>query len=88
MPKFLCRCRNVIDRTAIPNENEWLVINDVFFDKNFQGQVDSDALYSKMLRMLKCSNCKRLWVFWERGKPATAYHYEGEEGELEADGSQ
>ena len=88
MPKFICRCQNIIDRNAIPNANEWLIINDEVFDQSFQGAVDSDDLYSKMLRALKCPKCGRLWVFWEHGKPAIAYCYEGEEGQLEADGGQ
>ena len=85
MPKLLCRCKYVIDRTRIPNDDDWLMINDVVYDQSFSGMVDSDKVYDAMNRAVKCPNCGRLWVFWERGQPAACYKLEGHEGQLDVE---
>ena len=82
MPKFLCRCGHIIDQGPIPNKHQWLMINDSIFDQRFSGMVNSDVVYDAMNRALKCSVCGRLWIFWSDGKPASAYKFEGMEGEL------
>ena len=77
MPKFLCRCSYVIDRSPIPCPDEWLSINDVVYDKTFSGMINSDSLYRAMTKSVKCPNCGRLWFFCKRGQPASCYKPEG-----------
>ena len=64
MPKFLCKCGDVIRYSDIPSPNEWLVISDVNFD-SFEDQIDREKLYDEMKSILRCKNCDRLWIFWD-----------------------
>lgn len=62
MPSIICTCGIRLGFGAIPNPNEWLMISDDRFD-DFRGN-DLEELYKQMSSFLKCSDCGRLWVFW------------------------
>lgn len=63
MPKFLCKCGEVVSYSEIPNPVEYLFISDVEYDQ-FQRTLDAEELYNKMKSILQCKNCGRLWVYW------------------------
>lgn len=63
MPNVVCKCGNILRYGNIPSQIEYKFISDVKYDQ-FQGQVDSEQLYLQMESFLKCSDCERLWVFW------------------------
>jgi hypothetical protein len=63
MPSINCKCGEKLGYGEIPNPIEWLIISDKAYD-GFAGMIDSEALYKDMKNILKCSNCGRLWVFW------------------------
>lgn len=64
MPSFTCKCGVRLDIGDIPNANEWLLISDIEYDK-FQENLDAEALYKCFQHMLKCTQCQRLWIFWD-----------------------
>jgi len=68
-----CKCGHRITFGAIPCSDQWLLISDEDYDQ-FSGDVDTEDIYRAMQPMLKCSNCGRLWIFWDGfGNPAVAY---------------
>ena len=72
MPKLLCRCDQVISFSAIPDEHSWWLISDVEFD-SFVGMVDAEAVFRVGRHVLRCPQCGRLWVFWDKTSPPTEY---------------
>lgn len=73
MPSMACTCGHRIGYGGIPCPEQWLLISDEAYDQ-FSGVVDAEEIYRAMKPMLKCSNCGRLWIFWEGfAKPASAY---------------
>ena len=71
MPGIECKCGKKLDYGKIPNPIEWLMISDEAYD-SYAGMIDSEILYQDMKSILKCSDCGRLWVFWDgfKGDPA------------------
>lgn len=63
MPKLKCECGEVIDLSGIPSPNQYLIISDIEFDK-FEGNVDSELIYSQMKIVVKCSFCMRLYIYF------------------------
>jgi hypothetical protein len=63
MPKIICTCKNVLSYSEIPCPIEYKFISDQDYDQ-YQGIIDAEDLYHKMNSFLKCSNCERLWIFW------------------------
>lgn len=63
MPSIICSCGELLSYGEIPCPIEWLVISDTEYD-NYQGMINSEALYLEMKSMLKCTRCGRLWIFW------------------------
>lgn len=73
MPKFVCKCENIISVNEIPNPNEWLTISDVEYDR-YSGVINSEELYKDMKIILKCNKCERLHCFWDGfDKPPVTY---------------
>lgn len=64
MPKLQCICHTVLNYSEIPSSNEWLLISDTDYDE-FQGEVDTEKIYSRFTHMLKCPTCQRLHIFWQ-----------------------
>lgn len=64
MPRLKCLCGEVIQYGEIPSPNEWLLIEDIVFDK-FSGRVDAEEIYKSSTSLLKCSVCSRLYIFWK-----------------------
>ncbi len=64
MPKFICKCGNIINLSGIPNPHELLVITDTSYDK-FSGNINTEELYKQMTIVLNCNNCNRLHFFWK-----------------------
>ncbi len=63
--KWVCACGATIQSSgAMPNPSEWLLISDVAFDQ-FEGQVDSEAVYRAASHAFRCAECGRLHVFWD-----------------------
>ena len=62
MPKFICKCGNVIDLGEIPSPNQFLIISDIEYDK-FSGMIDAEELYGKMKIVVNCNTCRRLHIF-------------------------
>ena len=62
MPKFRCKCGNVIPLGEVPSPNQYMMISDIDYDK-YQGLIDAEELYLKMCIVAKCSSCKRLYIF-------------------------
>lgn len=63
MPKMTCKCGYIINYSQIPSENDWLFISEIEYDK-FQGKVDSEEIYRSMRLMRRCTNCGRLYIYW------------------------
>lgn len=63
MPKFLCKCGEMLRYSDIPCKIEYKFISDEDYD-SYQGSVDTEKLYSEMKSIIKCPDCNRLWVFW------------------------
>ncbi|NVB80362.1 MAG: hypothetical protein HOV81_18355 [Kofleriaceae bacterium] len=72
MPKFLCKCDEVINLSVIPSPNEWRIMSDTKLD-TFSDQVDVEEIYLATDSMLRCPKCDRLWVFWDGAEVATEY---------------
>lgn len=64
MPKIKCTCGALLRYSDIPCKIEYKLISDVDYDK-YVGQVNSEELYMKMQSFFKCSDCQRLWLFWD-----------------------
>ncbi len=62
MPKVVCLCKEVINLSDIPSPNQLLMIEDVKYDKYFDS-INAEELYKEMTLVVKCSNCKRLYVY-------------------------
>lgn len=62
MPAIRCKCGKKISYGTIPCDDEWLTISDVDYD-NWHGSIDSEELYHSFTHILKCPECRRLWVF-------------------------
>lgn len=78
MPKYICKCGNVIDLSDIPNSNQILMIEDVNFDKYFDNFNPID-LHQEMILTIRCNECKRLYIF-EEGYDKNPIIYKKEEG--------
>lgn len=63
MPKFKCKCENIIDLSQIPSPPELLLISDVDFEKYWE-KFDVEQLYNEMTIVVKCDNCGRLHIFF------------------------
>jgi hypothetical protein len=64
MAKFRCACDHIVRTSGeIPNPNEWKILSDTDFDR-FSGLVDAEEVYLACQSMFRCSNCGRLWVYW------------------------
>ena len=64
MPSIICQCGQQLRFGEIPCPIEWLIISDKEFDM-FSDNIDREELYKSMKSILKCSECGRLWVYWE-----------------------
>jgi hypothetical protein len=64
MPGILCKCAEHIKIGEIPSPFLWLAISDVDFDQ-YHGRVETEVLYERMLRIVECPKCGRLWVLPE-----------------------
>jgi len=62
MPKVVCLCKEVINLSDIPSSNQLLMIEDVKYDKYFDS-IDAEKLYEEMTLVVRCQNCKRLYVY-------------------------
>jgi len=62
MPKVVCLCKEVINLSDIPSPNQLLMIEDVKYDKYFDS-IDAENLYMEMNLVVRCPNCKRLYVY-------------------------
>jgi len=63
VPKMLCKCVTILYYGDIPCKLEYKFISDVDYDK-YEGSIDSEKLYIDMKSFFKCTDCNRLWVFW------------------------
>lgn len=63
MPKFRCKCGDILSYSEIPCKIEYKFISDTEYDK-YEGKIDAEELYDKMKSFIKCEKCNRLWVFW------------------------
>jgi hypothetical protein len=52
-----------MDYTTIPAEASYELINDLDIDAD--EQLNGIAKWSKSVQVLRCSQCDRLWVFWQ-----------------------
>lgn len=71
MSKILCKCGNVINLSGdIPNSQEYIFTSDKEFDL-LTNPIDTETLYKNLKSFFECSNCKRLWFFWDgfKNKP-------------------
>ena len=76
MPKIRCKCNFVIGLGQIPSPDQFMIISDVEYD-HFEGQVDSEEIYSAMKVVAKCPNCGRIHIFWNGfDNPQTIYKLE------------
>jgi len=62
MPKVVCLCKEVINLSDIPSSNQLLLIEDVKYEKYFDS-IDAEKLYMEMTLVVRCPNCKRLYVY-------------------------
>lgn len=62
MPKVVCLCKEEINLSDIPSPNQLLMIEDVKYDKYFDS-IDAEKLYEEMTLVVRCQNCKRLYVY-------------------------
>lgn len=62
MPKVVCLCKEVINLSDIPSSNQLLLIEDVKYEKYFES-IDAEKLYMEMNLVVRCPNCKRLYVY-------------------------
>jgi hypothetical protein len=65
--KLLCKCENVL-RDDDPESGLLL-----FRRGEFDVDLDAVLLRGRGREVWWCSNCGRLWVFWDRGGEATCY---------------
>lgn len=79
MPKYICKCSNVICLSSIPNSNELLLIEDEKFEKYFEN-FDPIDLYQEMILTLLCDQCHRLYIF-EKSYDKKPIIYQKEEGD-------
>lgn len=63
MPKYLCKCGCTIPLGEVPSPNQYMIISDIDYEK-YQGLINAEDLYLKMSIVAKCSNCGRLYIFW------------------------
>lgn len=68
MPTITCRCGESLRYGEKPNSLEWLMTSEHEYDTRC-GVVYAEVLCGDMSRLLKCSACERVWVFW--GGPET-----------------
>lgn len=78
MPKYICKCKNVINLSDIPSVNQLLMIEDVDFDKYFD-EINAIHLHQEMMLVVRCDKCKRLYIF-ENGYDELPIIYQKEEG--------
>ena len=62
MPKVVCLCKEVINLSDIPSPHQLLMIEDIKYDKYFDS-VNAEKLYKEMTLIVRCSNCKRLYIY-------------------------
>lgn len=58
MPKFICKCSNIINCSNIPNENEYHLISDVEVD-GYGKQVNLVEFTLNSTMVLSCRNPRR-----------------------------
>jgi hypothetical protein len=63
MPKIICKCGEILSCSQIPSNIEYKFMSDVEFD-SYTGTIDVENLYDRMKSFIQCSNCSRLWIFW------------------------
>lgn len=63
MPKYLCKCVYTILLGEVPSPNQYMIISDIDYEK-YQGLINAEDLYLKMSIVTKCSNCGRLYIYW------------------------
>jgi hypothetical protein len=65
--KFLCRCGAQIRTSGgIPHDTELLMIADrEIGDETWEGPLDMGEVYARMTHVFPCSDCGRLWIFWQ-----------------------
>ncbi|WP_379967967.1 hypothetical protein [Epilithonimonas sp. UC225_85] len=78
MPKYICKCGNIINLSDIPSPNQLLLIEDRDYDKYF-GDIDAEKLHHDMSLVVRCVNCKRLYIF-ENGYSKEPIVYQIEKG--------
>lgn len=61
----------------IPNENEYLFISDIEFDKIGEN-IDSNKLYFEFNRFYKCKVCKRLYFYDDKTNNYKIYKLESD----------
>lgn len=66
MPNVLCRCRKIIPLGEIPCANQWMIIADTdITEKDWESNsLRMEELYKRMKIMVKCPECKRLYIYW------------------------
>lgn len=64
MSALMCTCGNDLRVSEMPCKTEFIFISDSEYDR-FEGDINTDKLYVQMKSFFQCTECKRLWVFWE-----------------------
>ena len=66
MPKMDCKCGYRFSLSRSPTEDEWLLVpeRELEFMEGAQvvGSQAIDRIVDKSLQVLRCPNCKRLWI--------------------------
>ena len=65
MSKILCECGEQLWDGQVPSPIMWRLIADEDFER-FAGQVDAQAIYTASQELLRCPNCDRLWIRWNK----------------------
>lgn len=67
MAKFLCRCGGIIHTSGeVPHPTELLMIPErEIGDDAWDGSLKMSDLYARMRHVFPCSQCGRLWIFWQ-----------------------
>ena len=63
MPKMICKCVTLLRNGDIPCKIQYNFISDEEYDK-FQDTIDAEELFMEMKIFFRCSQCGRLWFFW------------------------
>ena len=65
MPKIVCRCGTIIGLGGIPCPNQWMIIADAdIADEDWDNNnLDMTDFYERMDILVKCPDCKRLYIY-------------------------